>query len=368
MPRDPKIQSAMDAIGETQKDDWRIDPGKHAEALKERAPKLADALAATIVTRTASQYQRENDDAGAAKRDFEKPAFRAAILVFFTICAGVLLTVAGTIVGGGGGATQGEGDAVETTGSADEPAGLFIVLGLVGIGTSAFAAVYLTRVRDDKRLERFLETRAAAERRRLEYFDVLRTSGDRKDAELELLKLEYFRRYLVGSQRVYFENSAGKHRKAARSSLRTSSLAGGVAVIFTGSAGFLAAALDKGWAALAGAGIAATALATMVSSREAIRQDRSSANRYRATLVALEDLEKKRIEAVRLAVLAGDVKAHDAFAEAVNDILSRENEQWLETGKQRNAAIDQLDRTLRQLQADKVLPTEPSRDPDHQGS
>ena len=70
------------------------------------------------------------------------------------------------------------------------------MLALIGVATGGFASMSLFRVKEGRLLEDWMTARARAETKRLTYFNyIVNSSAGPLDIELELLKLEYFRRY-----------------------------------------------------------------------------------------------------------------------------------------------------------------------------
>jgi len=65
------IQKAIDAIGEKEPDDWRMDPQSHAQLYENRAPKLSHILSMQNVADTAQQYNEADKRAGNAQCDFK---------------------------------------------------------------------------------------------------------------------------------------------------------------------------------------------------------------------------------------------------------------------------------------------------------
>ena len=70
-----------------------------------------------------------------------------------------------------------------------------IVLALAGVATGGIASMSLFRVKEGRLLEDWMTARARAETKRLSYFSyIVNSSVQPLDLQLELLKLEYFRR------------------------------------------------------------------------------------------------------------------------------------------------------------------------------
>ena len=345
MARDESIKTAIDAIGDDASSDWNINPTKHADVYATVAPTLSEALSMQNILDTASQYHESDQRAAHIQADFKSTARRANVAVFITACAGAAITVAGSLMtrtdlNGGTNSTE------------VAPGGwIFIALGLAGLAASSLASMWFVRLRNGHKLQNWMESRAEAERRRIEYFSRIIDSTGPADTDFELLKLEYFRRYLLGSQLKYYDQRGTQHENSARRTLDVSTASTTVAAVLTGIAGLLAASFGQSYSALAGIGVMITAFGAMFSAREGLNQDTRNAQRYSATRNKLLDIRKKYLEQVRKDTANGVLKTRSDFVAAVGEVLLEEHSQWLESAKLHNAAIDGLEKRLREATA-----------------
>jgi dsDNA-binding SOS-regulon protein len=338
MEREPLLEAAKDAIGEGKKDDYVIAPSRHADELAMKAPALARILRKSELNATARVYEQKDAEAGQAQLVFKRAASRANWAVFLTACFSALLLVTAPFP-------------VLSSGAAGKA--LQIALGLCGILSGAFGAMWLFKIREGKLLERWMTARAGAETRRLEYFALaatLRDDGTAGEIPLTLLQCEYFRRYQLDVQRAYYGGRAADHERAADRMLNVSAFAVGLACLATGFGGVLAGAVGGAWVALGGLGAIATGLAAFASANEAANQDRRNAERYRRTLDALEALSAK-LDAVRSAAAQDEREPLAQFVAAVHEQLSLEHRQWLQTSESTAASIARLEQTLERAKA-----------------
>jgi hypothetical protein len=320
---------AAGIIGSGSPGDYRLSPVEHAEQLKTSAPKLAALLTRSAPVELARQYAEADTEALVAERTFKRWVIRANWAVLATATASALLMAVALLTGTLGGLTQ-------TT---------LIVLALVGVTAGGIASMSLFRVKEGRLLEDWMTARARAETKRLSYFSyVVNSSVQPLDLHLELLKLEYFRRYQLDLQLAYYKTRRSGHRTSAERTLSISAGSVLVAAIASGAAGVLGA-LRSEWAALGSLAVFGAALQAFAASRESINQDRRNAERYENTAQALQGL-RERLDDVRLGISAGSTSVLGEYVAAVQDQLSLEHRQWLEGAENMQAAVARLEKAL----------------------
>jgi multisubunit Na+/H+ antiporter MnhG subunit len=335
------IARAVEAIGENRADDYILAPKGHAEEVADKASALASLLRSTQIGTFAQQYQRHDSEAGTAQKRFKDAMMRANGAVLTTGVLGALIMVAGIF-------EPRLGEVIMRP--------PLLVLGLAALVTGALASMWLFRVREGQLLDEWMTERAHAESARLAYFATLAKSGKEQssDPPLGLLKLEYFRRYLLDMQIAYYRERRRQHRKAADRTLAMGGFAAALAAVASGSAGVVAS-FEAPWAALAAVGVVGTALAAFAATREAVNQNRRNAERYGRTLSALEIL-RGRLDDVRGGVLAGSQEVLEQYVAAVHEQLSLEHREWLSGAESTRSAIGRMDETLAALQKDGAKP------------
>jgi hypothetical protein len=320
---------AAGIIGSGSPGDYRLSPVEHAEQLKSSAPKLAALLTRSAPVELARQYAEADTEALVAERTFKRWVIRANWAVLATATASALLMAVALLTGTLGGLTQ-------TT---------LIVLALVGVTAGGIASMSLFRVKEGRLLEDWMTARARAETKRLSYFSyVVNSSVQPLDLHLELLKLEYFRRYQLDLQLAYYKNRRSGHRTSAERTLSISAGSVLVAAIASGAAGVLGA-LRSEWAALGSLAVFGAALQAFAAARESLNQDRRNAERYDNTAQALLGL-RERLDDVRVGIAAGATSVLGEYVGAVQDQLSLEHRQWLEGAENMQAAVARLDKAL----------------------
>jgi hypothetical protein len=335
-------EQAAAAVGTGRQDDYVLEPQKHADELEANAPELARLLRNSQVKVRAEQYQRLDEEAGKAQRLFKKEITRANAAVFATATVSALVMGVGLLTDLLNGATR----------------VLLVILGVTGILAGGAASMFLYRVKQGHFLEEWMTARARAETARLGYFSaVVATSGGPPDAWLDLLRLEYFRRYQLDLELAFYRNRGSQHRESGERTLRLSSYSLAIATVTAALAGFLGAFAAQ-WAALGALAVVGSSLGSFSEAREAVNQDRRNSERYARTLDALENLQA-RLDEVRDGVAAGSSLVLQEFVAAVQEQISLEHRQWLEGAESTKSAIGRLEAALSDISGHRRSTNEP---------
>lgn len=337
MPIENPIFSAKNTIGLGQSDDYILQPTRHAQEFKNSAPDLVSILTGSELSITTSQYEAKDAEAIAAQKEFKRIFNRANLLVLLTAVLTALVLTTGVI-------SSLIPDSAEKI--------LLIVLSAGSVITGALASKDLYTIRQGNLLEAWMTKRAEAESKRLEYFtSVAKADVPTSDSSLplDLLKLEYFRRFQLDVQLAFFTKRCTDFRKDAKSNLSLSGICIAGGAIVTGVAGVLAV-VNANFAAIASLGAVFTAISSYATLKEQIYQSQRIADRYSLTVDALQDLYK-RLDAVRASVAQSGSEPLLGFVEAVHEVLFSEHKQWLGEHDQRSTVLDNLDNLLKQATA-----------------
>ena len=336
------MQAAIDAVRENEADDYIIAPAKHAEALSNTAPHLAEFLRGSRVLIDAQQYERHDREAIEAQNVFKDAAHKSNWMVLVTAVLSGLILATGTMK-------------VPISNVFSDPFtdAWLAILGVGAVITGALGSMWLYKVKQGGFLEAWMSARAKAETYRINYFTTVSTTcqqpkgGD--DIPLPLLQLEYFRRHQLDVQIAFYDRRRKDHRHSAAQTLNLGGAAVLLAAVAAGMAGLMGAASSNvEWVSIGALGVLGTGLSGFATTRAAVNQDRRNAERYGRTLDVLMDL-KKRLDMVRKAVAAGNTEALDQFVAAVHEHLSLEHRQWLGTASETQGAFANLEKTLAKL-------------------
>ena len=218
------------------------------------------------------------------------------------------------------------------------------VIGIMGVVSGGLATMWLNQVKGGRLTKKWADERAKAEGKRLVYFKAV-MEGASDEPLNQLLAFEYTRRFLLDNQIEYFHDRGGEHLVAAETALKTSSRAVFLASTFTAVAGLLAWS-EPQLAAIAGAGVVASAYATWAVSRSALNLDRRNADRYRLAEDQLKEL-RLDIDNYREEIASGDKGAVQKFFEPIFVILATDHVGFMNDEEQRELAIGNVEDRLR---------------------
>jgi hypothetical protein len=321
---------ARAVIGTQGDDDYVLDPTKHAAEYAESAPEFSDLLGSARLSIIAKRYKQRDDQAGEAQQEYKWAVERANLAVLATAVFSALMMAAQIV-----------------SGEWSLPPWTIGALGLLSALCGALATMWLYAVRQGKLLERWMTARANAETARLSYFTAVAEPGDAPpDAALDLLKLEYFCRYQYDVQTSYYRNRGRKHDQAARRNLSIGSAAVLLSAGAAGISGVVGATTNGTATAFGALGVIGAALASYAAARETVSQDQRNAERYDRTHTALESIGGERLDRVRTAVAQGNAQALIEFVAAVNEQISLEHRQWVESSEATKAAVAKLEDSL----------------------
>jgi hypothetical protein len=330
------IKLAQEIIGAGKENDYVIAPTQHADEFKAKAPALSDILSSSAVNAAASNYEDSDREARVAQVEFKRVFNRSNKTVLFTAFLIALVMATGVL-------TPWPVPLVLAK-------VLLIVLGVASVLTGAMAAYDLNTLRQGDLFKDWMSNRALAETGRLEYFSsVAKSAAGSGEGEvpIDLLKLEYFRRFQLDVQRNFYRARSREHRQEAKRTLSYSGFAIAGAAVVTGLAGTLGFISPK-FAAFAALGTACAAFSSFAAMREQVYQDQRNAERYGRTAQALQGITAK-LDDVRKGVKEAGQEPLLAFIEAVHEQLSLEHRQWV--GQQTDAenAFTRLQDTLTKI-------------------
>jgi hypothetical protein len=330
------IKLAQEIIGAGKDNDYVIAPTQHAAEFKAKAPGLSDILGSSAVNAAASNYEDSDREARVAQVEFKRVFNRSNKTVLLTAFLIALVMATGVLT--------------PWPVPLEFAKVLLIVLGVASVLTGAMAAYDLNTLRQGDLFKDWMSNRALAETGRLEYFSSVAksTAGSGEgDVPIDLLKLEYFRRFQLDVQRNFYRERSREHRQEAKRTLSYSGFAIAGAAVVTGLAGTLGFISPK-FAAIAALGTAFTAFSSFAAMRAQVYQDQRNAERYGRTAQALQGITAK-LDDVRKGVKEAGQEPLLAFIEAVHEQLSLEHRQWLGQQTEAENAFTRLQDTLTKI-------------------
>ena len=332
------VQQAEQIIGDQPPTDYSLDLDSHIDRYKTDAPKLAGLLGMAQFKAIREEYRLRDNAAIEAQTEYKRLMGRANLAILIAAALGALTMAAQIAL---------------RAWPASTPYVPYVVgtLGVLSAISGALAARWLYIVRTGNMLEAWMSARAAAETQRLSYFTAVGAplGATPPDPELDLLRLEYFRRYQLDLQRIYYDVRGRRHRDDARRTLGEGGNAVLLSAVASLGAGIGGAALDGVITSLGAVGVFAAAWSAYTNAEEALSQDRRNSERYDRTRSALVGLTA-RLDEVRKAVEGGNEKALAEYVAAVNEQISLEHRQWLEGAEQTKSAMAKLDEALKTMQ------------------
>jgi hypothetical protein len=316
------MRRAEQIIGDQAPDDYILQPEAHADQLPREAGALARLLCSEPFQAIIQEYRSADDRALRFQWWYKRLGATAIALQAFAAIAGAIFLVVRfnyypLIVG--------------QSVSMIELAALALAVSAGGI--VAWADLF----------KKWNEARAAAEIKRIEFFEQLASASTPVAiGELPLLplQLEYFRRYQLQIQKAYYRQRGADHLFAHR----LQQAVGGVLAIMTIFLLFVAAngPLNLGWdfgvigewlternEHNAFIGLVLITISVAAVNWSLISQDENNARRYAATLANLEKAEADYLASARDAAEAGNKEGVLGFVDWVNQFVSLEHRQWI---------------------------------------
>jgi len=329
------IKKAEGAIGSNEPDDYIIEPSGFANHIEDDAPQLATLLHHHALSETARRYERNDQRARDEQAQFKRLSSQATWAVFAATVSAVSVALF----------TANSKEAVDG-GVQFIP----LCLGIISLVGGAWAALVLHRLSSGRILERWMQARAAAETDRLGYFNrLVRLVSDQHpdDPQLQLLCLEFFRRYQFSIQQNYYEGRGIQHRNSFKTTISIGSVAAFILALGSGVTAILGA-FQAEILQFAVLGILGTALATVASRREELNQDERNSERYRRTADLLSHIRERHND-VQNAVAMGDTEVLQQYVAAVHEQLSLEHRQWLSETEEMDETIKSLSASLKKI-------------------
>lgn len=324
-------EAAIRAIGSEGPKDMVLAPGAHASELPPTAGTLRRVLERPETDEIIARFEAADREALTAQSSYVRWSRRAFWFRFLSIAFGTVALLRA-------------GHMIETGAAVGVGLGLQYTL----IAAALLVTLWLAA---SQPFERWMRARATAENARLDLFNrVILATEPERPGELPLLplKLEYFRRYQLDVQRLYFRDRARRHAVAAGQTRQWQFMALALTVLALGPAalGFLGAFAglqmpdylhrigrlafdDAGRVIMLAIGIVGSALGDLTAALSLSRLDRRNAARYAANAQNLDFLAERYLEEARAAAASGESGPVRDFVDLVQGIISAEHREWM---------------------------------------
>jgi hypothetical protein len=317
------------AIGPEQNSDWKLEPLSHALALPPAAGALARVLERPENTAIMDAFVAADQAAVKSQASYLRWSGRAFWCRFLSIACGTasLLDIAKVLP--------------------SEAATLGLALQYAFIAASLIIGLMLG-IREP--FERWMRDRAAAENARLDLFGKITSATEpEQPGELPLLplQLEYYRRYMLDSQRRYYRKRSIEHARSAGATKQWQYTVMGLTILalIVAGLGFAAtfagiplpesirsladaATTEKGQLIMLSGGIVASALGDLTAALSLANLDRRNAARYKSNADNLDFLSTTYLPEARAAAAAGDRAQVLGFIDLVQGMISSEHREW----------------------------------------
>jgi hypothetical protein len=323
-------KAAIEAVGPDQPTDWELRPDKHSAALKDAAAAapLASLLQSPDLVPIVNRYVSCNRASMLAQAAYKRWAQLSAVasLLAVAIASVMLLPRVGGI-----------NDATVTFAA---------VLQFLLLAVSFLASLWLGWRRP---YDTWMRKRADAETARIQLFrQVTMAEVSEQGGGLPILplQLEYFRRFHLDIQRLYYRQRGDQHFRAVRRRFVWRCMAlmlivlATVPIVWTVQEKDWIPAWLGGWLSLLPPkdefaqrlflcfGLIGGALQGYLAAYAMMSNDERNSARYRETRDNLDDLAARPLDEARLAAAAGDRSRVYAFYALVEEQVSSEHREW----------------------------------------
>lgn len=322
MTADPQTQNGepaelRDMLGAPTPDDWKLEPSQHAARLEPKAAALKRVLEHSAIQAIMRRYDRYDDDAGVQQAGYKKYGrWEIYLAAAAAILGGIILAMS---------------DVPEDSPVFDYLRGGLLVVQLV-CAAGVVGMKHLLQA--GKPFQAWQKSRSLAETARIELFETAcgpeRDWADQQQADdypLLPLQLEYFIRYQLMVQVIYYDKRGKQHQAASKRYASVGAIVIFIAAVAAGLGGFALELIDS-VSVTSIAAMAAPVLLGVQTSLSRLNQDERNAARYEITHAHLERQRGKTSD-IRQAAANGDAATVHAFIRDVNQVISVEHSEWI---------------------------------------
>jgi hypothetical protein len=317
-PVEDVATKAAELLGAKSADDWKLEPSQHVARLLPEAAALKRMLDTELVKEIMDRYDRANGTAKNYQRSYKKFGRSE---VYLSTAAAIL----GAMV-------------LSMANIADPtPAYTYLRDSLLFVQMICAAGVIGVKylLQHQQPFVKWNESRTIAESARIELFETVcgltksKWEDVQRDGDFPLLplQLEYFVRYQLDVQQIYYDTRGGQHRKAAQRYISFGAVVTFIAALAAALVG-VSNDIGDGVSIASMAALVAPILLTAQTSLSRLNQDERNGARYEITYAHLKKIRGERLDEARLNAATGDPAAVHAFIQAVDSIISVEHSEW----------------------------------------
>lgn len=313
--------NAIEALGHSKPDDdWELKPDLHADFLPLEADSLASILRGSKVASIIRKYDDADKKAISAQQSYKNLSKRGVITASGAALIGAIFLFLKSV------------DDVNsyTYHFIERYKVWFLLLECLAI---ALSALFSYLIKHNKFFDKWMDYRARAESARImlfEYVCGVEHSDVSGGIPLLQLQLEYFRRYQLDVQLLYYKGRGQQHEQAANRIVNR----GGVITFLIVLIGAVSGVYNSAEvvSALALLGITIPVILTAHNNLTLISQDERNAKRYLNTYDHLLEISGE-LDHVRKKVAMGDRNSMLEFMKMVNEEISVEHREWISLQK-----------------------------------
>ena len=307
-----------DLLGADSADDWKLEPTEHAARLKPEAVALKRVLETEHVKEITDRYDRA-DKAAAEHQSSYKKYGRLEIYL------GTAAAILGAIV-------LSMADSVDPTATYNYFRD-FLLLAQIFCAAGVIGVKYL--LQHQQPFIKWNESRSIAETARIELFETVCSLTERKWEDVQKdggvpllpLQLEYFVRYQLDVQLIFYDKRGEQHRKAAQKYVSFGAVVTFIAALAAALIG-VSYDIGDGVSIASMAALVAPILMMAQTNHSRLNQDERNGARYEITYAHLMKVRGDLLDAARSGAAIGNEAPVHAFIRAADDVISVEHSQW----------------------------------------
>lgn len=321
------------AIGVNAEKDYRLNLKEHTKRYKKTLPELVNLFQRLEIRHIIKDFQVADNMALRYQKKYRNYSKKLRVIIFLGLITSTLIITAGALPNHP--FFSSHKDLLEY---------LIRFSAISTIIFSALGTAYIQLIKGQRYLEKWMSNRAIAEEQRIAFFETLVTIAPKKNTQLQLILLEYFRRYQLDKQINFYQVRSEEYDKKYTNLMFVTALLAGLVIIFNGVTGFLGIE----YSFLASFALILQGYATLIETKENSEQYERNSARYEKLGRQLTKF-RSQIDKIEKAVIQGKTSVLPVFIKAIHTPMAAEHQQWLENMSNTNKAFSELDQLLEEI-------------------